>query len=76
MFVLAQLHLQPIGNVIMCRTTFGFVYVQCACINRTVCACVKKAVCACVDGTAACGYSQYRLICVDVIRDLRICNVN
>ena len=59
-------------DVHMHRATFEFTYIQCACINRTVCSCVNKAVCECVNGTTACGYAQYRLICVDIIRDLRM----
>ena len=52
--------------------TFEFIYVQCACINGTVCACVTRTMCACVNGTAACGYAQHRLLCVDLIRDWRM----
>ena len=58
------------ANVHMRGATFEFVH--CACINRTVYSYVNKAVRECVIGIAACAYAQHRLMCVDVIRHIRM----
>ena len=60
----------------MHRAMFGFAYIQCACINRTVCACVNKAVCTCINGTWCMWIFKIRLIFVDVNKGSAYVNVN